>query len=98
MKELTAKLGEVSLSVKRRAIGTEFSRIKKNDGCHLYVYDKKAFCSTLFSSFRGLDIEVKYTLSGRCLRPILFLDQWFRDAHLAAIGQHLLGTRPLGDL
>ncbi|WP_379147079.1 DUF6273 domain-containing protein [Paenibacillus sp. sgz500992] len=41
VKELTYKLDEVSLSVKRRAIATEFARIKKNDGCHLYVYNKK---------------------------------------------------------
>ena len=41
VKELTDKLGEDSLSAKRRAIGKEFSKIKKNDGCHLYVYDKK---------------------------------------------------------
>ena len=41
VKELTDKLGEDSLSAKRRAIGTEFSKIKKNNGCHLYVYDKK---------------------------------------------------------
>lgn len=41
VKELTDKLGEDSLSAKRRAIGTEFSKIKKNDGCYLYVYDKK---------------------------------------------------------
>jgi hypothetical protein len=40
VKELTDKIGEDSLSVKRRAIGMEFSK-KKNDGCHLYVYDKK---------------------------------------------------------
>lgn len=40
-KELTYKLGEDSLSAKRRAIGTEFSKINKNDGCHLYAYDKK---------------------------------------------------------
>jgi hypothetical protein len=24
----------------RRAIGTEFAKVKKSDGCHLYVYDK----------------------------------------------------------
>ncbi|WP_438492697.1 DUF6273 domain-containing protein [Paenibacillus sp. IHBB 3054] len=41
VKELTYKLDEVSLSAKRRAIATEFARIKKNDGCHLYVYNKK---------------------------------------------------------
>jgi hypothetical protein len=41
VKELTDKLGKDSLSAKRRAIGTEFSKIKKIDGCHLYVYDKK---------------------------------------------------------
>ncbi|MFF2907903.1 DUF6273 domain-containing protein [Paenibacillus sp. NPDC057934] len=40
VKELTSKLDEVSLSAKRRAIGTELSKIKKNDGCRLYVYDK----------------------------------------------------------
>jgi hypothetical protein len=40
-KELTSKLDEDSLSVKRAAIGTEFSKIKKDDGCRLYVYDKK---------------------------------------------------------
>ncbi|SFF04222.1 hypothetical protein SAMN04487969_11245 [Paenibacillus algorifonticola] len=40
VKELTYKLDEVALSAKRRAIGTEFSKIKKEDGCHLYVYDK----------------------------------------------------------
>lgn len=42
VKELTDKLGEDSLSAKRRALGTEFSKIKKNDGCHLYLYDKKS--------------------------------------------------------
>ncbi|MEK4058117.1 MULTISPECIES: DUF6273 domain-containing protein [unclassified Paenibacillus] len=41
VKELTYKLDEVSLSAKRRATATEFARIKKNDGCHLYVYNKK---------------------------------------------------------
>ncbi|MEG6586292.1 DUF6273 domain-containing protein [Dendrosporobacter sp. 1207_IL3150] len=41
VKELTTKVSGDSLSVERRAIGTEFSKIKKNDGCHLYVYDKK---------------------------------------------------------
>ena len=41
VKELTYKLDEDSLSAKRCAIGTEFAKIKKNDGCHLYVYDKK---------------------------------------------------------
>lgn len=40
-KELTYKLDENSLGAKRCAIGTEFSKIKKNDGCRLYVYDKK---------------------------------------------------------
>lgn len=38
---LLNKLGEESLSAKRRAIGMEFSKIKKNDGCYLHVYDKK---------------------------------------------------------
>ncbi|MFC4306355.1 DUF6273 domain-containing protein [Cohnella boryungensis] len=41
VKELTCKLDEPSLSVKRRAIGTEYAKIKKSGGCHLYVYDKK---------------------------------------------------------
>ncbi|GKU79100.1 DUF6273 domain-containing protein [Paenibacillus sp. L3-i20] len=40
-KQLTHKLGEDTLSANRRAIGTSFSKIKKNDGCYLYVYDKK---------------------------------------------------------
>ncbi|MGG4146286.1 DUF6273 domain-containing protein [Paenibacillus algorifonticola] len=40
VKELTSKRDEVALNVKRRAIGTEFSKLKKEDGCHLYVYDK----------------------------------------------------------
>lgn len=40
-KELTYKPDEDPLGAKRRTIGTEFSKIKKNDGCHLYVYDKK---------------------------------------------------------
>jgi hypothetical protein len=40
VKELTYKLEENSLSAKRRAIGTELSRIKKSDGCRLYMYDK----------------------------------------------------------
>lgn len=38
---MTPRIGEDSLSTKRRAIGTEFSKTKKNSGCHLYVYDKK---------------------------------------------------------
>lgn len=37
VKELTDIFGKGL----RRAIGTEFSKIKKNDGCRLYVYDKK---------------------------------------------------------
>jgi len=41
VKELTYKFDEDSLCAKRRAIGTEFSKIKKDDRCHLYVYDKK---------------------------------------------------------
>ncbi|WP_341279675.1 DUF6273 domain-containing protein [Paenibacillus sp. FSL H8-0537] len=40
VRELTYKHDEVALSAKRRAIGTGFSKIKKADGCHLYVYDK----------------------------------------------------------
>lgn len=40
-RELTYKRDEISLSAKRQAIGTGFSKIKKNDGCRLYVYDKK---------------------------------------------------------
>lgn len=40
-KELTHKLDEGSLCARRNAIATEFSKIKKNDGCRLYVYDKK---------------------------------------------------------
>jgi hypothetical protein len=29
-----------STTIRRRAIGTEYAKIKKPDGCHLYVYDK----------------------------------------------------------
>ena len=36
LKELTDILGKDL----RRAVGTEFARVKKSDGCHLYVYDK----------------------------------------------------------
>ncbi|WP_405173962.1 GNAT family N-acetyltransferase [Paenibacillus sp. FSL H8-0260] len=39
--EFTFKLGEDTLRAKRRAVGTGFSKEKKNDGCKLYVYDKK---------------------------------------------------------
>ncbi|MBD8501126.1 DUF6273 domain-containing protein [Paenibacillus arenosi] len=38
--ELTDKLGKDTLRAKRGTIGTLFSKIKKNDGCNLYVYDK----------------------------------------------------------
>ncbi|WP_242218363.1 DUF6273 domain-containing protein [Bacillus cereus group sp. BfR-BA-01380] len=41
IKEFTDKLSEDSSKAKRSAIGTEFSKTKKSDGCHLYVYDKK---------------------------------------------------------
>ncbi|UHA76287.1 hypothetical protein KIK04_23485 [Paenibacillus sp. 481] len=41
VKELTDKRGEDGLSANRRAIGTPFAKMKKNDGCNLYVYDKK---------------------------------------------------------
>ncbi|HEX9063194.1 MAG TPA: DUF6273 domain-containing protein [Clostridia bacterium] len=40
VRELTDKFVENPFSVKRRAIGTEFAKTKKSDGCHLYVYDK----------------------------------------------------------
>ncbi|WP_025027795.1 DUF6273 domain-containing protein [Caldalkalibacillus mannanilyticus] len=40
VRELTDKFVENSFSIKRRAIGTEFAKTKKRDGCHLYVYDK----------------------------------------------------------
>lgn len=40
-KQWTGKPGEDSASARRRAIGTGFSKLKKSDGCHLYVYDKK---------------------------------------------------------
>ncbi|MZP31029.1 hypothetical protein GTO91_15025 [Heliobacterium undosum] len=40
VRELTDKFVESPFSVKRRAIGTEFAKAKKSDGCHLYVYDK----------------------------------------------------------
>jgi len=41
VKALTDKHGEDSLSTKRRTIGTEFSKITNDNGCHLYVYDGK---------------------------------------------------------
>lgn len=37
--ELT-RLTEIFGKDLRRAIGTEFAKVKKADGCHLYVYDK----------------------------------------------------------
>lgn len=40
-KGLTDKLAQAPCSVRRRTIGTEFSKRKTNDGCKLYVYDKK---------------------------------------------------------
>lgn len=40
VKELTEKGGEESPRAKRCAIGTEFAKMKKNDGCRLYEYDK----------------------------------------------------------
>lgn len=36
----TGKGGEDAWPVRRCTVGTEFSRIKKEDGCRLYVYDK----------------------------------------------------------
>ncbi|MCM3748828.1 DUF6273 domain-containing protein [Paenibacillus pasadenensis] len=39
--EWTVKAEQAGLSVRRRTIGTDFSKVKKNDGCYLYVYDKK---------------------------------------------------------
>ena len=36
VKSLTDRLGKDL----RRAVGTEFAKVKKVDGCHLYVYDK----------------------------------------------------------
>ncbi|MCR8845078.1 DUF6273 domain-containing protein [Paenibacillus sp. SC116] len=38
--ELTDKLGAAPLRAQRGATGTEFAKIKKSDGCNLYVYDK----------------------------------------------------------
>jgi hypothetical protein len=40
-KELTHKLDVDAINAKRRALGTDYSKIRKNDGCCLYVYDKK---------------------------------------------------------
>ena len=37
--ELTAKLDD-PVRARRRAAGTAFARVKKDDGCRLYVYDK----------------------------------------------------------
>ncbi|MDK8180223.1 DUF6273 domain-containing protein [Paenibacillus sp. UMB4589-SE434] len=50
VKELTYKLDEVSLNTKRRATGTEFSKLKKKDGCHLYIYDKKVRADYMFEN------------------------------------------------
>lgn len=41
VKELTYKHDGEPSGVRRRAIGSDFAKIKKNDGCRLYVYDKK---------------------------------------------------------
>lgn len=39
VKNLTDIPGKNGFAVKRRALGTEFAKLKKADGCHLYVYD-----------------------------------------------------------
>ena len=39
VKRLTDTLGKDIFDKKRRAVGTEFAKVKKADGCHLYVYD-----------------------------------------------------------
>jgi hypothetical protein len=36
----TEAQGGGDTGLRRRAIGTEFAKLKKSDGCHLYVYDK----------------------------------------------------------
>ncbi len=41
VQDLTAKVDDDPLRVRRRAVGTEYARLKKPDGCHLYVYDKQ---------------------------------------------------------
>ncbi len=40
-KQLTDKLAQAPCRVRRRAIGTDYSKRKTNDGCKLYVYDKQ---------------------------------------------------------
>lgn len=40
-RELTAKPGEDPGRARRRATGTEFSRVEKSDGCRLFVYGGK---------------------------------------------------------
>jgi len=40
-REWTGKVTLHSSGVSRRAIGTEFARVKKADGCKLYMYDKR---------------------------------------------------------
>jgi hypothetical protein len=40
VKQLTDTDGVGSSGTKRRAMGTEFAKVKKADGCHLYVYNK----------------------------------------------------------
>ena len=39
VKSLTDKHGKDICGAKRRAVGTEVAKVKKTDGCHLYVYD-----------------------------------------------------------
>jgi hypothetical protein len=40
VRNLTDQHAEDVLEIRRRAVGTEFAKVKKADGCHLYVYDK----------------------------------------------------------
>lgn len=40
VKSLTDSHNEDLTGTQRRAVGTEFAKVKKADGCHLYVYDK----------------------------------------------------------
>ncbi|MFE4712550.1 DUF6273 domain-containing protein [Paenibacillus sp. NPDC056722] len=54
VKELTYKLDEDSLGVRRRAVGTELSRIQKNDGCRLYVYDKTIIADYILENDEAL--------------------------------------------
>jgi len=41
VQDLTGKGDGDPLRVRRRTIGTEYAKVKKSDGCHLYVYDKQ---------------------------------------------------------